>query len=108
ALCVTKLSLGPRAFLGSSGALVVTLAAPADWAEASPGATTRPPLKGDQLSSYITIENDGAVVAFYGKIDGGQGRGTSIAQMVAEEIDVPLERVRIVMGDSARTLDMGG
>src|SRR4029079_5729424 len=45
---------------------------------------------------------------FYGKIDGGQGLGTSIAQMVAEEIDVPLERVRIVMGDSARTLDMGG
>jgi CO/xanthine dehydrogenase Mo-binding subunit len=28
--------------------------------------------------------------------------------MVAEEIDVPFERVRVVMGDSALTLDMGG
>ena len=28
--------------------------------------------------------------------------------MVAEEIDVPYERVRVVMGDSALTLDMGG
>ena len=72
------------------------------------GAATRPPLTGDQLSSYITIEADGTVMAYYGKIDGGQGLGTSIAQMVAEEIDVPFERVRIVMGDSGRTLDMGG
>ncbi len=72
-----------------------------DWAEAAAnGAATRPPLKGDQLSSYITIEPDGTVVAYYGKIDGGQGLGTSIAQMVAEEIDVAFERVHVVMGDS--------
>src|SRR5437762_7438955 len=69
---------------------------------------TRPPLNGDQLSSYITIEPDGSVVAYYGKIDGGQGLGTSIAQMVAEELDVDFERVRVVMGDSVLTLDMGG
>ncbi len=48
------------------------------------------------------------MLAYYGKIDGGQGLGTAIAQMVAEEIDVPFEQVRIVMGDSGRTLDMGG
>ena len=48
------------------------------------------------------------MIAYYGKIDGGQGLGTSIAQMVAEEIDVAYERVRVVMGDSALTLDMGG
>ncbi len=28
--------------------------------------------------------------------------------MVAEELDVPLERVRIVMGDTGRTVNMGG
>src|SRR5439155_18412344 len=72
------------------------------------GAATRPPVTGDQLDSYITIDADGTVVAYYGKIDGGQGLGTAIAQMVAEEIDVPFERVRVVMGDSAITLDMGG
>ena len=102
-------TLNRRAFLSSTGALVVTLAAPPEWAEAAtPGVATRPPLKGDQLSSYITIEADGTVVAYYGKIDGGQGLGTAIAQMVAEEIDVAYERVRVVMGDSALTLDMGG
>jgi CO/xanthine dehydrogenase Mo-binding subunit len=104
-----SLPLSRRAFLASTGALVVTLAAAAEPAQAAlNGAATRPPLKGDQLSSYISIEADGTVVAYYGKIDGGQGLGTSIAQMVAEEIDVPFERVRIVMGDSGHTLDMGG
>jgi len=106
---MTQANLSRRAFLSTSGALVVTLVAPADWADAvTNGVTTRPPLKGDQLSSYITIDPDGAVVAYYGKIDGGQGLGTAIAQMVAEEIDVPYERVRVVMGDSRLTLDMGG
>ena len=94
-------------------------ARPARWSSRSPrrrtgpkprtnGDAARPPLKGDQLSSYISIDADGAVVAYYGKIDGGQGLGTAIAQMVAEEIDVAYERVRVVMGDSALTLDMGG
>jgi len=106
---IETLPLSRRAFLAASGALVVTLAAGEESANASQnGAAARPPLTGDQLSSYLSIEPDGTVVAYYGKIDGGQGLGTSIAQMVAEEIDVPLERVRVVMGDSATTLDMGG
>src|SRR5262245_43708893 len=101
-------SLSRRAFLVASGALVVTLADTPAWSDAANGTSARPPLTGDQLSSYIAIEADGTVVAYYGKIDGGQGLGTAIAQMVAEEIDVPFERVRVVMGDSALTLDMGG
>lgn len=104
---MTEMTLNRRAFLSSSGALIVTLAAPADRAEAN-AVAARPPLKGDQLSSYISIDADGSVVAYYGKIDGGQGLGTAIAQMVAEEIDVAYDRVRVVMGDSALTLDMGG
>ena len=106
----SQANLSRRAFLSATGALVVTLGAAADWAGAANNgaAAARPPLKGDQLSSYITIDADGVVVAYYGKIDGGQGLGTAIAQMVAEEIDVPYERVRVVMGDSGLTLDMGG
>jgi nicotinate dehydrogenase subunit B len=104
----TNQTLSRRAFLAASGALVVTLTGPEPTAAARNGAATRPPLTGDQLSSYLSIEPDGTVVAYYGKIDGGQGLGTSIAQMVAEEIDVPLEKVRVVMGDSGLTLDMGG
>src|SRR5438067_10553029 len=87
-------TLSRRAFLTATGALAVTLAAPAQWAAAKE-TSIRPPLKGDQLSSYISLESDGTVIAYYGKIDGGQGLGTSIAQMVAEELDVDFERVRV-------------
>src|SRR5262247_3222693 len=102
---VIDTQLSRRAFLSTTGALVVSLAAPGEWSAAAANTqVTRPPLKGDQLSSYITIEPDGSVVAYYGKIDGGQGLGTAIAQMVAEEIDVAYERVKVVMGDSGVTL----
>src|SRR5215472_19118171 len=105
---IETLPLSRRAFLAASGALVVTLAAGEESGASQNGAAVRPPLTGDQLSSYLSIEPDGTVLAYYGKIDGGQGLGTSIAQMVAEEIDVPLEKVHVVMGDSGLTLDMGG
>jgi len=100
--------LSRRAFISSAGALVVTLAA-ADYAGAAAGdAAARPSLKPDRLDSYIAIGKDGTITAYYGKIDGGQGLGTAIAQMVAEEFDVPLDRVDIVMGDTSRTVNMGG
>jgi nicotinate dehydrogenase subunit B len=97
-----------RAFVSSTGALIVTVAT-SDWvAAATSEAGAKPSLKPDRLDSYIAIEKDGTITAYYGKIDGGQGLGTSIAQMVAEEFDVPLERVHVVMGDTARTVNMGG
>jgi nicotinate dehydrogenase subunit B len=100
--------LSRRTFISSTGGLVVTLAT-ADWAVAATDeAASQPSLKPDRLDSYIAIEKDGTIAAYYGKIDGGQGLGTSIAQMVAEELDVPLERVHLVMGDTGRTVNMGG
>ena len=102
-------ALSRRAFLSATGALVVALVEPAEFAQAAAKILpSRPALTPDKLSSYIAIDPDGTVIAYYGKIDGGQGLETSIAQLVAEEIDVPWERVRVVMGDSALTINMGG
>ena len=105
-------TLNRRAFLSTSGALVVTLSACGDLTRntstAENGLATRPPVTPGMLSSYISIEPDGTVVAYYGKIDGGQGLLTSMAQLVAEEIDVPWDRVRLIMGDTALTVNMGG
>jgi CO/xanthine dehydrogenase Mo-binding subunit len=102
-------ALSRRAFLTAGGALVVALAAPADFAAAAEkNPFGRSVVRPDQLSSYISIDPDGTVIAYYGKIDGGQGLETAIAQMVAEEIDVPWERVRVVMGDTGLTVDIGG
>jgi CO/xanthine dehydrogenase Mo-binding subunit len=102
-------ALTRRAFLTASGALVVALAAPAELAAAADNNPFgRSVVRPDKLSSYISIEPDGTVIAYYGKIDGGQGLETAIAQMVAEEIDVPWQRVRMVMGDTGLTVDIGG
>src|SRR6266850_1080262 len=98
--------LSRRVFLLSSGALAVALAIP-DAADAA-GETSKPPLRPDQLDSYLAIEPDGTVTVFYGRIDGGQGLETSIAQMVADELDVPFASTRMVISDTARTLNMGG
>jgi nicotinate dehydrogenase subunit B len=102
-------ALSRRAFLSATGALVVALVWPAGSARAAGNAVIgRSVVRPDKLSSYISIDPDGTVVAYYGKVDGGQGLESAIAQMVAEEIDVPWERVRVVMGDTGLTVDMGG
>lgn len=59
------------------------------------------------LDDWLAIEKDGTVTAFSGKVELGTGVRTTLAQIVAEELDVPLERVRMVMGDTARTPDEG-
>jgi nicotinate dehydrogenase subunit B len=97
---------GRRAFLAASGALIIALRAPPAFAQA-PG-TTRPPFTPDQLDSWIAIDRNGAVSAFLGKVDGGQGLDVAVAQIVAEELDVPYDSVTVVMGETAATINQGG
>src|SRR6185436_18551478 len=61
----------------------------------------------EQLDDWIKIETDGTVTAYSGKVELGTGVRTALAQIVAEELDVPFERVRMVMGDTALTPDEG-
>src|SRR5262249_43064766 len=68
----------------------------------------KPPLMPDQLSSYIAINADGTVAAFFGKMDMGHGLFVAIAQIVAEELDVPFAAVKVHMGDTAASVNQGG
>ena len=45
------------------------------------------------LDSWLASRADGSVTASVGKIEAGMGVGTAFAQIVAEELDVPIERV---------------
>jgi nicotinate dehydrogenase subunit B len=54
----------------------------------------------DDPNAYLIIGEDGTVTCLSGKIEMGQGVITSLPQMLAEELDVPLESVRIVLGDT--------
>ena len=61
----------------------------------------------DYLDAWLRFEPDGMVTAFSGKVELGTGVRTALAQIVAEELDLPLERVQMVMGDTDRTPDEG-
>jgi nicotinate dehydrogenase subunit B len=91
-----------RVFLLASGALAVALTGCSPSEAVSNGTAVKPPLMPDQLDSFLAVEPDGIITVFYGRIDGGQGLEISIAQMVAEELDVPLERAAACTLEAAR------
>ncbi|MHC4890010.1 MAG: xanthine dehydrogenase family protein molybdopterin-binding subunit, partial [Planctomycetota bacterium] len=55
----------------------------------------------DDFNAYLRIGADGRVTCFTGKIEMGQGVITSLAQMLADELDATLESVDMVMGDTS-------
>ena len=102
------------AFLKGGGALIVALSLPASalWPKAAKGAVGAPQawpatIDPSALDSWLAVHADGSVTAFTGKTDLGQGNRTALAQIVAEELDVPFARVRMIMGDTMRSVDQG-
>ncbi len=92
-----------RDFLKAGGALVVgfsmlgsaaanTLRAPISVAKAA-------------LDSWLPIGADNRITVYCGKVDLGTGTRTALAQMAAEELDVPFDQIEMVMGDTATTPD---
>src|SRR5712691_6665019 len=102
-----------RSVLKAGGALVVSIGSPIGLdtvlgINAALAQGSKPPLTPDQLSSYIAVNADGTVSAFFGKMDMGQGLFVAIGQMVAEELDVPFKAVTVIMGDTATSVNQGG
>ncbi len=54
------------------------------------------------FNAFLRIGEDGRVTGYTGKIEMGQGIITSLAQMLADELDVSLDSVRMVLGDTAQ------
>jgi nicotinate dehydrogenase subunit B len=109
-----RIPLTRRELLQSLGALIIVAPAAAVASAAAAPATdlaagaARPPLHPSELDSWLAIGKDGRVTAFFGKPDVGQGVDTAIAQIVAEELDVSLASVDMIMADTALTCDQGG
>jgi nicotinate dehydrogenase subunit B len=62
---------------------------------------------GSGFETFIKITADGLVTAFNGHVDLGTGIRTALGQIVAEELDVSLARVIVVLGDTSRTPNQG-
>ena len=94
-----------REFLKSSGALIITFGWPASLGAQPPGATAAAGARG--LDAWLAVGADGAVTLFTGKVELGTGVATALSQIVAEELDVRVERVSVIQGDTERTPDQG-
>lgn len=55
------------------------------------------------IDSWIRVEPDGKITVFTGKVELGQDLRRSLAMIAAEELDVALERITIVMADTEKT-----
>ncbi len=62
---------------------------------------------GGGAEVFLTLAEDGSITAFNGHVDLGTGIKTALAQIVAEELDVPVERITMVLGDTASVPDQG-
>ncbi len=56
---------------------------------------------------YLRLFDDGTATGYNGHVDLGTGIETALAQIVAEELDLPLASVRIELGHTATTPDQG-
>ena len=95
-------TLDRREFLRLTGTgLLISIAfEPLLARAAAPAGGARPAGYPADLNAYLHLGADGKVTCLVGKIEMGQGAMTSLPQLVAEELDVPLETVSIVMGDT--------
>jgi CO/xanthine dehydrogenase Mo-binding subunit len=96
-----------RQFAAGVGGLVIAFSldpkfAPAQGAKL-PGSLANNPM----LDAWIRIEADGGATVCTGKVELGQGIVTALAQIAAEELDLPLARLRMISGDTEKTPNEG-
>src|SRR5260370_6696020 len=94
-----------RDFLKTSGALIVGFGASGTLVHAQGGGPSPGSPSLNQVDSWIAIAADGSVTAYSGKEELGQGISTAQTQLVAEELCVPFERVKLIYCDTALTPD---
>src|SRR5207245_4724737 len=99
-------TISRRELLKGTGALVVgfSLFGPAARALAQAAAGGGEP-EASSLDSWLAIAQDGTVTVFTSKVELGTGTETALAQIVAEELDVPFSRIHMEAGDTSKSVD---
>ena len=96
-----------REYLKSTGALIVSFnfSGPISRALAQTTAPSSAEPDATSLDSWLAVSPDGSVTVFTSKVDLGTGVITALAQIVAEELDVPFKQIKMDVGDTAKTID---
>src|SRR5208283_5135611 len=85
--------------LTGSGLFLFFTVGPLEFLQEPTRLPARPSYPTD-FNAYLRIGSDGRVTCFVGKVEYGQGVMTSLPMLLAEELDVALDSVDIVMGDT--------
>jgi nicotinate dehydrogenase subunit B len=75
--------------------------------ESASAGLPRPLLTTPDLDAWVRVNADGTITLFTGKVELGQDMRTSIAMIGADELDVAVSRIRVVMADTAATPNEG-
>ncbi len=107
---VTIAPLNRRNFVKASGGLLIAfsfLDPIRALAQAASGEGPVAPPDSARLYAWIAIQPDNTGTLFTGKVDTGTGIEIALAQIAAEELDFPVERLSVVMGTTSKTVDQG-
>ena len=101
------IEINRREFLKGAGALIVSfnLFPPSSLVYGQATSVNEGQPDATQLDSWIAIGQDGSVTVFTSKVELGTGIETALAQIAAEELDVPWQRIKVDMGDTTKTID---
>jgi nicotinate dehydrogenase subunit B len=102
-------TISRRDLLKSTGMLIVSFSffGPISKALAQSTGLSEDGLDPTALDSWIAVAQDGGVTVFSGKVELGTGVETALAQIVAEELDVPFDKVHMEQGDTSKMIDQG-
>jgi nicotinate dehydrogenase subunit B len=101
-----NIQISRRDALIGSGALIVSFSlAGSPNAVQAQGAAK--PLALTEVDSFLAIDKAGNVTMYSGKVELGTGVSTALRQIVAEELDVPVNRIALIQGDTLLTPDQG-
>jgi nicotinate dehydrogenase subunit B len=105
---MTGLAIDRRGLLRGGAGLLVSFALPRlAHGAAGVGQGGAKPVAVAEVDSFLAIGRDGSVTVYSGKVDLGTGVHTALAQIAADELDVDLDKVRLITGDTALTPDQG-
>jgi nicotinate dehydrogenase subunit B len=98
-----------RDFLKTAGALIVGFSVAGGTRKLAAQNPINPTglVDAAQVDAWITIGADESITVYSGKIEFGQGFSTVQTQLVAEELSVPLNRIKVIFGDTGFTPDQG-
>jgi CO/xanthine dehydrogenase Mo-binding subunit len=103
-----------RSFVKGAGVLIVAVGTPrllnpkAAFAAVNGDFPIGPAtIDPNQIDSWIAVNQDGTVTMKVGKVELGQGTVTAALQLVADELDVPFDKVKFIQSDTWVTPDQG-